>query len=302
MTIIMQNILNLGVEIIQTIQQIHNPALDTFFKGITSLGGGEVYILLLPLFFWCVDTSLGAHAGLVFLVSSYFANGLKDLFRQPRPFQIEPVVKLGDAEGYGLPSFHALEATVMWGMFAVWLKRPWFWILAVSMMVLIGFSRIYLGVHFPTDVLAGFAIGVLFLWIYATGGSTLERWLKGLPFKWQVVLSVAIPVMLAISHPSDDVILIMSALSGFCLGLALFNRYLSFSAAGPIWQRITRFLVGDIVILLLYIAPRLFSVAGLEAYHSPLRFLHYSVVGFWITFGGPWLFRRLRLAGPADAA
>ncbi len=296
----MESILSFGIEIIKFIQQIHGPHLDSFFRAITSLGGGEIYILLLPVFFWCVDTGLGAHAGFIFLISSYVANGLKDLWQQPRPFQIDPTVKLADAAGYGLPSFHALEATVMWGIFAIWLKKPWFWVLAVVMMLLIGFSRVYLGVHFPTDVLAGYAIGVLFLWVYVTGGHTFERWLKALPFKWQIGLSFAVPLVLAISHPTDDVILIMSAFSGFCLGLACLNRYFDFSAAGPIWQRVTRFIVGDIAILLLFAAPRLLSfINSTGTLHSPLRYLHYGVIGVWITFGGPWLFLKLKLAGPA---
>ena len=295
----MQNILSFGLDIIRAIQQIHGPHMDAFFRTITSLGGGEIYILLLPVFFWCVDTGLGAHTGFVFLISSYFASGVKDLFQQPRPFQIDPSVKLVNATSYGLPSFHALEATVMWGMFALWLKKPWFWVLAVAMMLLIGFSRIYLGVHFPTDVLAGYAIGGAFLWVYATGGHTFEYWLKALPFRWQVGLSVAVPLVLAISHPTDYVILIMSALSGFCLGLSLLNRYLRFSAEGPVWQRIVRFIVGDIAILLLYVAPRLVGFISTGVLHSPLRYLHYGAIGIWITFGGPWLFLRLGLAGPA---
>lgn len=295
----METILNIGLEIIKAVQQIHGPHLDAFFRAITSLGGGEIYILLLPVFFWCVDTGLGAHAGFIFLLSSYLANGLKDLFQQPRPFQIDPTVKLDDATGYGLPSFHALEATVMWGMFAIWLKKAWFWVLAVAMMLLIGFSRIYLGVHFPTDVLAGYAIGGSFLWLYVNGGHTFERWLKALPFRWQLGLSFAVPLVLAISHPTDDVVLVMSAFSGFCLGLACLNHYSSFSAVGPIWQRIARFIVGDIAILLLYVAPRLVGFVGTSLLHSPLRYLHYGVIGFWITFGGPWLFLKLRLAGPA---
>ncbi len=264
------------------------------------MGGGEAYILILPLFFWCVDTSLGAHAGILFLFSSFVANGLKDLFKQPRPFQILPSVKLADATGYGLPSFHALEAVIMWGMFAMWLKKRWFWALAVSMMILIGFSRIYLGVHYPTDVLAAYALGAAGLWLYAEGGPTFENWLKGLDFKWQVMLAVIGPAVLAISHPTLDVILVTSALSGFSLGLALFYRYLLFDAEGPVWQRVARFAVGDLVIVVLYGLPALFSVGSLAAFHLPLRYLHYGVIGFWITFGGPWLFLKLGLASAVE--
>jgi membrane-associated phospholipid phosphatase len=295
-------ILQGGLAVIIFIQQIHGPVLDAFFRAITSLGDATVYVLALPFFFWCVDTSLGAHAGLLFLSTSYVANGLKDLFQQPRPFQLDFSVKLDDATGYGLPSFHTMEATIMWGMFAMWYKKKWLWLVAISMMILIGFSRIYLGVHFPTDVLAGFVLGVLALWLYASGGPIIEKWLKGLDFRGQIVLAVAGPAVLAVCHPTTDVILIMSVLSGFSLGLALLNRFVSFSASGPIWQRTARFAVGDAVVAVLYIVPRLFAATGfagrlnLAYFSNPLHYINYAAIGLWITYGGPWLFRKLNLA------
>lgn len=298
----MENIYRIGIDIITFVQQIHGPFLDAFFRAVTSFGDASVYIIALPLFFWCVDTSLGAHAGMLFLITSYIGNGLKDVFRQPRPFNINPAVKLDDADGFGLPSFHTMEATIMWGMFAIWYKKKWLWVVAVFMMVLIGFSRIYLGVHFPTDVLAGFVLGALALWLYASGGPVFEKWLKGLDFKWQVVLAIVAPVVLAISHPTPDVILIMSVLSGFCLGLAMLNRYVSFSAGGPVWQRILRFVVGDSIVAVLYIVPRVFAESGLAdrlnlaVLSDPLHYINYAAIGLWITFGGPWMFRKLNLA------
>lgn len=304
----MENVHQIGIDIIIYIQQIHGPVLDALFRTITSLGNAMAYILVLPFFFWCVDARLGAHAGLLFLSTSYVANGLKDVFRQPRPFQLDPSVKLANADGYGLPSFHTMEATIMWGMFALWYKKKWIWVVAVCAVVLIGFSRIYLGVHFPTDVLVGFIMGVLALWFYVSGGPALEEWIKSLDFKWQVVLAVIIPVILAVAHPTSDVILIMSVLSGFCLGLALMNRYLSFSAGGPLWQRAARFLVGDAVIAILYFMPRLFASSdlavnlNLAAASRPLHYLNFAVIGIWITFGGPWLFRKIGLVSDSKEA
>ncbi|MFA5866850.1 MAG: phosphatase PAP2 family protein [Actinomycetota bacterium] len=297
-----------GVDIIIAVQQIHGPILDAFFRAITSLGDATVYVIALPFFFWCVDVGLGAHAGLLFLSTSYVANGLKDLFRQPRPYHFDFSVKLDDASGYGLPSFHTMEATIMWGMFAMWYKKKWLWVVALAMMALIGFSRIYLGVHFPTDVLAGFILGVLALWLYASGGAALEKWLKELDFHWQVILSLIVPAVLAISHPTSDVILIMSVLSGFCLGLALLNRYVSFSAGGPVWQKALRFAAGDIVVAVLYVVPRIFAGSGLAgrmnlaAFSDPLHYMNYVAIGLWITFGGPWMFRKLGLASGLEEA
>ena len=291
----MPAILNSGLEAVRAIQTIHSPFLDTFFRAVTSLGDAEAYIFILPLLFWCIDTRLGAHAGLLFLVSSYAGNSLKDLWQVPRPYTLDPSVKLGQADGYSLPSYHALEAVVMWGFFAVWVKRWWFWVLAIAMMLLIGFSRIYLGVHYPVDILAAYAFGGLFLAAYYFGRETIERTLRGLAFSWQIILSLAGPLFLAVLNPDFDVILILSALSGFSVGLAFLGRSISYDAGGPFWQRVARYIVGVMVIAILYLVPRF--IPGTPVWLGEVfRYVGYWLTGWWISFGGPWFFLRLGLA------
>ena len=289
---------NSGLEAIHAVQTIHGPLLDTFFRAVTSLGGAEAYIFILPLLFWCVDTRLGAHAGLLFLVSSYVGNSLKDLIQVPRPYTLDPSVKLGQAEGYSLPSYHAQEAVVMWGFFAIWVKKCWFWVLAVAMMLLIGFSRVYLGVHYPVDVLAAYAFGGLFLAAYYFGREAIERILHGLAFSWQIILSLAGPLCLAVLHPDLNVILIVSALSGFSVGLAFLGRSLSYDAGGPFWQRVARYILGAMVIAVLYLVPRF--ILGTSVWlGQAFRYVGYWLIGWWIAFGGPWFFRKLGLASEA---
>ncbi|MCK4722360.1 MAG: phospholipid phosphatase, partial [Dehalococcoidia bacterium] len=100
----MEALLQWGLDLILAIQQIHGPVLDGIFRAITFMGEEEFYLILLPLLLWCVDFGLGARLGALFLLSSYLNFGLKDLLRQPRPFDLDPSVKLSSAEGYGLPS------------------------------------------------------------------------------------------------------------------------------------------------------------------------------------------------------
>ena len=72
-----------GLGLIHTIQLVHGPALDAFFKAITFLGEEEFFLILLPLVVWCVDFAVGARLAFAFLLSSYVNTGLKDIPSQP---------------------------------------------------------------------------------------------------------------------------------------------------------------------------------------------------------------------------
>ena len=103
----MNAVLQWSVNLIVTIQQIHGPTLDSLFRIITFIGDEDFYLLFLPLLLWCVDLRMGARLAVLLLLSSYLNIYLKDLFQQPRPFDINPDIGLSPEEGYGLPSYHA---------------------------------------------------------------------------------------------------------------------------------------------------------------------------------------------------
>jgi undecaprenyl-diphosphatase len=107
--------------------------------------------------------------GLSLLVAGLGGAGLivllKHLFHRPRPSEIFSNL------GYSFPSGHSFFAVVVYGMLAYWLARDLpprrkrlTWTFAVLGILLVGFSRVFLGQHFPSDVAAGFAVGVPWLW------------------------------------------------------------------------------------------------------------------------------------------
>jgi membrane-associated phospholipid phosphatase len=285
-----------GVDLIRTIQLVHGPVLDTVFKAITFLGEEEFFLILLPLILWCVDFAVGARLAFAFLLSTYVNTGLKDLFAHPRPFELDPAVKLHNAEGYGLPSGHSQSAVVVWGTIAVGFRKTWLWIVGILLMVLIGFSRVYLGVHFPTDVLGGWAVGAVFMVGYLALQPYVETWLRQTGLTMQLALAVAVPLGLLLLHPADDTASSMAVLMGMGAGVALVRRASPFSAAGPLWQRVVRFLVGAIVLLVLYFGLKLVFPGEGEPLYFAMRAARYALVGLWAGLGAPWLFQRLRLA------
>ena len=295
----MQSIWQWGLDLIRTIQLIHGPTLDAIFTAITFMGEEEFFLILLPLIFWCVDFAVGVRLALAFLLSTYVNTGLKDLVAHPRPFDLDPSVQLAGASGYGLPSGHSQSAVVVWGTIAAGFRKAWLWGVAVLLVLLIGFSRIYLGVHFPTDVFGGWAIGVVFLALYLALAPRVAAWLKRAGLAAQLALAVAVPLLLLLIYPTDDTASPMAVMMGMGVGIVLTMRWTPFSACGPLWQRAVRFLVGLLGLLVLYLGLKMLFPAEGEPLYFILRVVRYALVGLWAGLGAPWLFRRLRLASPA---
>ncbi len=285
-----------GLELIRTVQRVQGPMLNTLFKALTALGSEDFYFLLLPLLLWCIDFAVGARLAAVFLLSAYVNVGLKDLFRLPRPFVLDPSVKLYDVEGYGMPSGHAQLSVVIWGTIAHALKRTSLWVLAGLLAALIGLSRIYLGVHFPTDVAAGWLIGALLLAGYVALHSLVETWLEERGFSVQLMLVVALSLALLLLHATEDTASLTGILLGAGVGLAVLRRHLTYRAGGPLWKRGARLLLGGAIMLALRFGLKAVSPEASGSFQLALRFTRYAILGLWIGLGAPWTFNQLRLA------
>lgn len=296
----MESIWQWGFSVIVWVQHYRTPALDAGMRWFTFMGDEEFYLLLLPFLLWCIDFGLGLRVGVIFLLSVVTNSAVKDALLQPRPFDFDVSVKLAPAEGYGLPSGHAQSAVVVWGSIGAWARHARGWLLAICVIVLIGVSRVYLGVHFPTDVLAGWLIGILLLAIFVAGLPSAVRLARNLGLGMQVVAAAVLPVILAWLHPTKDTVSAMGTLAGVGAGLAFTWQFVPFSALGPWWQRAVRFGVGGFVALTIYVGLRAVFPGESSPVFFAFRFLRYSLLGLWVALGGPWLFLKLHLA-PAKA-
>jgi len=290
-----------GLELIRTVQLVAGPAFDVVFTGITSLGSEVFFLMLVPCILWCIDTTLGVRMAVLFLLSAYANAGLKDLFAHPRPFELDPSVQRNEIGGYGLPSGHSQLAVVVWGTIAAALRKCWAWVVAILLILLIGLSRIYLGVHFPTDVLAGWTVGALSLAAYLWLGPEVESWVRQCGLSVQLGLAVVAPVLLLLVHFTDATVLVMAVLLGAGVGAALAQRVAPLDAAGTALQRVLRFLVGIMGLLLLYLGLKAIFPSESEPLYIVCRFVRYGLVGLWTSLGAPWLVRKLRL-GQAPSA
>ncbi len=290
----MEAILTWGLELIHRVQTWRSPVLDLVFRSITFLGNEQAYLLILPILYWCVEARLGFRLGLLFFVSGYLNFALKELLAQPRPGDLEPGINLIKESGYGLPSGHAQSAVVLWGFLAHAGRKRWLWAPAAALMLLIGFSRIYLGVHFPTDVLGGWLIGAVLL-----GAAVLilrfTAGRPGLPY-WAWLIAAGLLAAGGIAAlPSEGSIAVIAASWGFVTGYLLLSAAGAADMAGGFLQRLLRFPAGLAVMLALYLGLKALLPEKGQPLYLLLRFLRYALVGFWVSYGAPRLFRLLGL-------
>ena len=148
----METILQGGIAFVLAFQALGG-WLTLPMKFFTFLGSEECFLFILPALYWSINASLGARLGAILLFNAGLNEIFKLAFHGPRPYWVDGRVKALAVEGsFGIPSGHAQLSVALWGTLAAQAKRPWAWVAAIAVMLMVGLSRIYLGVHFPHDV------------------------------------------------------------------------------------------------------------------------------------------------------
>ena len=145
------------MEFLYLLENIRNVVLDKIMLGVTFLGEEIPFMVIGMLLLWCVDKFEGYYMLSVGFVGTQINQLLKVIFRIPRPWVKDPEFKpvgsaIKEATGYSFPSGHTQSATGNFGTIALWGKKNWLRIVMVVLIVLVAFSRMYLGVHTPLDV------------------------------------------------------------------------------------------------------------------------------------------------------
>ncbi len=273
--------------LLQNLRESMNGALDGFFGFITKLGESSIVLFMLALVYWCVEKREG-----ILLMLGFFGNRLVNGFVKItacvyRPWirdaRIKPVPSAqADATGYSFPSGHSANATSVWGGLATEKRLPKvIRALFVVLVLLIGFSRNYLGVHTPQDVVVSIVLGVLTLFVAYKIMAMLDKhpgW-----DVWVLLGGVALSLLLVLyaalkSYPMDydeagklivdpakmaaDSYKNAGMALGFFLGWFLERRVIKMPDCAGATTRVVRMILGAVVYGLVedYAAPWLGSV------------------------------------------
>ena len=182
---------------LRLLEGIRLPAFSAFFSVVTYFGDEIAFMLAAFILFWCVDKRTGYYAFLAGLFGTIANQFLKIACRIPRPWVLDPDFTIVEsaraaATGYSFPSGHTQNAVSTFGAAAVMTKRRWVRRTCIALVVLVPFSRMYLGVHTPLDVGVAFLMAAALLALFYPVFRSEQAMAKGMPWLLSAAVLLAV--------------------------------------------------------------------------------------------------------------
>lgn len=271
--------------------QAHMGTLGTAIASFVSAFGEELAcVAVIGFLYWCFDKRFGRFVGLNVLVGLVLNPMIKNVFVRRRPYFdtpeiqcLKPVDKSADiyniaAQEYSFPSGHSTNAVAVYGSVAEYAKKNALTVIAVVLTLLIGVSRFCLGVHYPTDVLCGWALGLVII----VAVPWLQRKFRNPRVFHGLLLLLGLPGFFYCK--SSDYFTGYGMLVGFVLGVEFEQRCVNFENTRSPLRSVLRVLGGIAVffglntLLKLPFSKEFLENGTLAAYL--VRTLRYAVVIF----------------------
>lgn len=326
-----------GIEVIRAVQNFSSPFLNEIMKIFTEASTYGFVVFIIGLYLWCIDYKKGLHLAYAAAFTSGLNGGIKRIFRIPRPFAHAPEIMLKSIGGFSTPSGHSSISAFIYP--AVLFYKPFGENLskdsqsakpqkstasvkikiaaAIVLPLLVGFSRVYLGVHYPTDVLLGWGLGafiflsmMFFLPAIEAKLSTLNRTdesdAQNIKFKKTASIRFTLAalfsfILILISREKVNE-------AGLILGLAFGNirifensKYSFDASKGSFLQKFLRFIIGSALSCIPIMIFYLLKIDSSYAQYRLYRFLEFFAVGLIASGIAPIIFCRLKISGEDNA-
>lgn len=254
------------MEFLYMLERIRVPVLNEFMLTITQLGEETAFLVTALILFWCVDKKSGYYIMAVGFIGTLTNQFMKLFFRVPRPWVIDESFTILEqareaASGYSFPSGHTQSAVGTFGTIACIAKDKWLKIAAIAIAILVPFSRMYIGVHTPLDVLVAAGIAILLIIVLKPVVYAEDK--NNVPVLLGLMIAVAIAFVCYVEfHPfpadidahnlasgTKNAYTLLGSLIGLTIVYIVDKKWLNFSTKAVWWVQIVKVTLGFCVVL-----------------------------------------------------
>ena len=223
----------------------------SILSNLSALGEQMVMVAVMGFLYWGLNKEFGKYVGVNILMVNIWNPMIKNVVLRLRPYFVKEynvkLLRLIDtsadqwdvaAQGYSFPSGHSSGAVTVYGSLACHERnRKWLWVLAIVLPILVGFSRVFVGAHFPTDVLCGWVLGILVILIVSLLRRVIKKsWLFNL-----ILVLATIPGFFYCK--SNDYFSAFGMLLGFVLAEPFEQKFVNFENTSNILRCLLRTIV-----------------------------------------------------------
>lgn len=288
------------IDFIKWIQSFSTGFLDFLGEAITILAEEYVIMAILAFIYFVYNKRLGEMMAFSIFTSLCVNNSLKGIIKAPRPATVDASIRVlreHTATGFSFPSGHTQAGTVLYTSLGIGFKAKKLWILIGIIIFLIALSRVYLGVHFPKDVVASIVLGIGIAFLCAFLYTKVEHNLNKKMMLYIIITIVFLPFLFVFYRKDFSAI---EAFRDFYTGYALYigfvaaiyieNRFVNFDCTKALRLRLLRFVVALILFFVVQFGLK-FIFPNENIFFDFIRYFLVSFIGLGLY---PLIFKKLK--------
>ncbi|PKL01527.1 MAG: hypothetical protein CVV56_00670 [Tenericutes bacterium HGW-Tenericutes-1] len=260
------------IEIILWLQSFRSDFLDSLFEFITMFGEELVIIAILGYLYWSYDKKTAEKIGITVFISLVLNAFIKTLVMRERPYVVDSrvaAIRQQTAGGYSFPSGHTQGAASIFSSVAIWFKKRWLTVVSIVIIVAVAISRMYLGVHFLSDVIIGGLLGVGISWAgykyfskHEITNKVYQYVLYGalaLGLIFYIITLFTIQANATMSNAEnlydklESTLVMLGTICGFIVGVGFEKKHVNFEQHKVLWKNIIRFVLGVAIVMVVRI-------------------------------------------------